>query len=142
MSVLDPTDRTLLRTMASPADPPAVASLRGARPAGPPAAQPLTVELIVPSSGGIMVARQRILIGRQHARKVLTISLDETTIHVHDGPHLLATVPRTTDLVVTHKRAQNHYGTSDNTSNITRCGCRTRHLCPRGVGGWCIREQG
>ncbi|RSM75568.1 IS481 family transposase [Kibdelosporangium aridum] len=112
MAVLDPTDRTLLRTLPSPLTTRAVAYLRGARPAGPPPtpppAAPVTVERIVSSSGGIMIARQRIQIGRQHARKVLTLTLDETTIHVHDGPHLLATVPRTTNLAVTHKRAQNH----------------------------------
>ncbi|WP_434439658.1 hypothetical protein [Lentzea sp. E54] len=42
------------------------------------------------------------------ARKVLPVTIDETTIQVHDGPHLLVTAPRTTSLVVTHKRAQHH----------------------------------
>jgi transposase InsO family protein len=112
MAVLDPTERTLLRSVPNPLTTRAVAYLRGARPAGPPpvppAAAPVTVERIVSSSGGVMVARQRVQVGRNHARKVLTVTLDETTIQVHDGPHLLVTAPRTTDLVVTHKRAQHH----------------------------------
>jgi hypothetical protein len=39
---------------------------------------------------------------------LMLVVLDETTIQVHDGPHLLVTATRTTDLVVTHKRAQHH----------------------------------
>lgn len=112
MAVLDQADRTLLRSVPSPLTTRAVAYLRGARPAGPPpippAQTPVTVERIVSSSGGIMVARQRVQVGRNHARKVLAVTIDETTIHVHDGPHLLVTAPRTTTLVVTHKRAQHH----------------------------------
>ncbi|USX49917.1 IS481 family transposase [Lentzea sp. HUAS12] len=112
MAVLDHADRTLLRSVPSPLTTRSVAYLRGARPAGPPpvppAATPVTVERIVSSSGGIMIARQRVQVGRNHARKVLAVTIDETTIHVHDGPHLLVTAPRTTTLVVTHKRAQHH----------------------------------
>jgi hypothetical protein len=112
MAVLDQADRTLLRSVPSPLTTRSVAYLRGARPAGPPpvppAATPVTVERIVSSSGGIMVARQRVQVGRNHARKVLAVTIDETTIQVHDGPHLLVTAPRTTNLVVTHKRKQHH----------------------------------
>ncbi len=97
MTVLDPADRKLLRSLPSPLTTRATAYLRGARPAGPPptppVAGPVTIERIVSSSGGIMIARQRIQIGRQHARKVVTATLDEDTIQVHDGPHLLATHP-------------------------------------------------
>lgn len=63
MAVLDPADRTLLRTVPNPLTTRSVAYLRGARPAGPPptppTAGPVTVERIVSSSGGIMVTRQR-----------------------------------------------------------------------------------
>ena len=55
-----------------------------------------------------MITRQRVQLGRQHARKVVAATLDEHTIHVHDGPNLLVTVPRTTTLEVTHHRAQHH----------------------------------
>jgi transposase InsO family protein len=112
MTVLDTIDRTLLRSVPNPLTTRTVAYLRGARPAGPPpippAAGPVTVERIVSSSGGIMITRQRIQLGRQHARKVVAVTLDEHTIHVHDGPNLLVTVPRTTTLEVTHRRAQHH----------------------------------
>ncbi len=62
----------------------------------------------VSSSGGIMIARQRIQIGRNHARAVVTVCLDEDTITVHHGPHLLATTPRTTTGTVARRRANNH----------------------------------
>jgi transposase InsO family protein len=112
MAVLDAQDRTLLRSMPTPLTTRAVAYLRGARPGGPapmpPATAPVTVERIVSSTGGIMVARQRVQIGRNHARKLVTATVDDQHIQVHDGPHLLVTVPRSTTLVVTHRRAQNH----------------------------------
>lgn len=112
MAVLDPADRTLLRTVPNPLTSRSVAYLRGARPAGPPptppAAGPVTVERIVSSSGGIMITRQRVQLGRQHARKVVTVTLDQHLIHIHDGPNLLASVPRTTTLEVTTRRAHNH----------------------------------
>jgi len=112
MAVLDVADRTMLRSVPNPLTTRAVAYLRGARPAGPPpvlpTAGPVTVERIVSSSGGIMITRQRVQLGRQHARKVVAVTLDEHTIHVHDGPNLLVTVPRTTTLEVTHRRAQHH----------------------------------
>ncbi|SFR27741.1 hypothetical protein SAMN04488564_111207 [Lentzea waywayandensis] len=112
MAALDHADRTLLRSIPSPLTTRSVAYLRSARPAGPPpippAATPVTVERIVSSSGGIMIARQRVQVGRNHARNALAVTIDETTIQVHDGPHLLVTAPRTTTLVITHKRAQHH----------------------------------
>jgi hypothetical protein len=112
MTVLDPTDRTLLRSLPNPLTTRAVAYLRGARPAGPPptpaTSTPVTVERIVSSSGGIMIARQRIQIGRNHARKVVTATLDHDTIQIHHGPHLLVTAARTTTNTITHHRAHNH----------------------------------
>jgi transposase InsO family protein len=112
MAVLDPQDRTLLRSMPTPLTTRAVAYLRGARPGGPtpapPAAGPVTVERIVSVTGGIMIARQRVQVGRNHARKVVTATVDEDAIQVHDGLHLLVTAARTTTLVVTHRRAQHH----------------------------------
>ena len=112
MTVLDPTDRALLRSMPNPLATRAVAYLRGARPGGPPPMPPqagaVTVERIVSSSGGVMIARQRVQLGRNHARKVVTATITERDIHVHDGPHLLVSVPRTTSLVITRRRAQHH----------------------------------
>jgi transposase InsO family protein len=112
MTLLDPTDRALLRSMPNPLTTRAVAYLRGARPGGPPPTPPhtgpVTVERIVSSSGGVMIARQRIQIGRNHARKLITATITEQHIHIHDGPHLLLSVPRTTSLTITRRRAQHH----------------------------------
>lgn len=111
MTVLEPADRTILRSMPNPLTTRSVAYLRGARPGGPPPTPPVaglvTAERIVSSSGGIMITRQRIQIGRQHARKVVTMTLDEHTIQVHHAGHLLVTTPRTSTDVVTHRRAHN-----------------------------------
>ncbi|WP_433734673.1 IS481 family transposase [Nocardia sp. CA-129566] len=112
LAALDPTDRTLLRTLANPLTTRGAALLRGARPAGPPPTPPttgpVTVERIVSSSGGIMIARQRIQIGRNHARAIVSVTLDEHTITVHHGTHLLTHTPRTTTDTVTRHRASNH----------------------------------
>jgi hypothetical protein len=111
MTVLDPADRTILRSMPNPLTTRSVAYLRGARPGGPPPTPPVaglvTVERIVSSSGGIMITRQRVQIDRQHARKVVTVTLDEHTIQFHHAGHLLVTTPRTSTDVVTHRRAHN-----------------------------------
>jgi transposase InsO family protein len=110
LAVIDPTERTLLRTLPNPLTTRAAALLRGARPAGPPPTPaptgPVTVERIV--SSGIMIARQRIQIGRNHARAVVTVTPDEHTITVHHGPHLLTRTPRTTTNTITRHRASNH----------------------------------
>jgi hypothetical protein len=47
-------------------------------------------------------------VGRNHARKVVSATIDEQTIQVHHGPHLLVTAARTTTDVITHRRARNH----------------------------------
>ncbi|WP_081706552.1 integrase core domain-containing protein [Nocardia sp. CNY236] len=101
----------ILRTLPNPLTTRAAALLRGARPAAPPThvpAAPVTVERIVSSSGSIMIARQRIQIGRNHARAVVTATVDEDTITVHHGPHLLIRTPRTNTTPVTRHRASNH----------------------------------
>lgn len=112
VAVLDPTERTLLRTLPNPLTTRTTALLRGARPAGPPPshapAGPITAERIVSASGGIMIARQRIQIGRNHARAVVTATIDEDNITVHHGPHLLIRTPRTNTAAVTRRRASNH----------------------------------
>jgi hypothetical protein len=100
VQVLD-TDRTLLRTIAAPAL--AGVHVRDARPAGPPprpSPAAVTVRRVVSIQGALQVAGQKIQVGRVHARKIVDVTLDETTVTIrHDG-ELLTAVPRrsTTEL--------------------------------------------
>lgn len=67
--------------------PSACARIRDARPAStvpPPAATP-DVERLVSINGSIQVAGQKIQVGVVHARKPLTVALDERTVTVYDN---------------------------------------------------------
>ena len=58
--------------------------IRGSRPAGPapqPAAELLRVERRVSCRGAIMVAKQRIHVGIQHAGKTVTVEVDDHTLN-------------------------------------------------------------
>ena len=68
----DPETRVLLRTRPSPLTWDQARLLRGARPAGPPprpSAEPVTVQRVASNTGVIMVAGQKIALGRIHARR-------------------------------------------------------------------------
>ena len=58
------------------------------------------MERVVSINGSIQVAGQRIQVGKVHARKLVTVALDEHTITVYDAGIPIAAVPRhsTTDL--------------------------------------------
>ena len=98
LAVFDPHTRELLRTHPNPLTPAQIIKLRGARPAGPPPVlrtEPIVVQRRVSNTGGISICGQRTWLGREHARKTVTIHVaDEMlTIDLDDGPR---TVPRTT----------------------------------------------
>ena len=98
LTVFDPQTRELLRTHPNPLTPEQVMKLRGGRPPGPPPTlrtEPLIVQRRVSNTGGISIAGQRTWLGREHARKTVTIHVaDEMlTIDLDDGPR---TIPRTT----------------------------------------------
>ncbi|WP_330293775.1 IS481 family transposase [Streptomyces sp. NBC_00576] len=99
LQVLDE-HRILKATLPSPLPPSACSRLQGGRPAGPPPLLPPPGEQIaertVSSTGGFMVAGQRIQLGRGHARQVVTAHLDETSIRIFQGTELITTVPRVT----------------------------------------------
>ncbi|MFG2059158.1 hypothetical protein ACGFI9_34590 [Micromonospora sp. NPDC048930] len=75
----------LRRTLRCPLPPTALGRIRDARPASavpPPAAAP-QVERVVSVNGSIQVAGQRIQVGKVHARKLVSVALDEHTITVY-----------------------------------------------------------
>jgi hypothetical protein len=103
----DPDTRELLRTRPNPLAPAEVLRLRSARPAGPPP-QPRTgptqAQRRASNSGVVMVAGQKVALGRVHAGKTVTIDVTDTQLAIHcdDGTR---TIRRTTDQPVTQIKA-------------------------------------
>ena len=109
LMIFDPDTRELLRTRPNPLSYDQTRQLRGARPAGPPprpSIEPITVQRRASNSGGIMVAGQKIALGRQHARQVLTIHVSATTLTVELDGATTRTFPRTTTHPVRARKAQ------------------------------------
>jgi len=81
--------RELLRTRPNPIPAEQLRGLRGVRPAGPPlrpSTEPVTVQRRASTEGVIMVAGQKIAIGRAHAHHTVTVHVAETTVTVEtDG---------------------------------------------------------
>ncbi|MFI7492676.1 hypothetical protein ACIBXA_30295 [Micromonospora echinaurantiaca] len=100
----------LRRTLRCPLPPTALGRIRDARsasPVPPPATAP-AVERIVSINGSFQVAGQKIQVGKVHARKLVTVALDEHTVTVYDADTPIAAVPRrsTTDLNRTRAKHQ------------------------------------
>ena len=93
----DPHTRELLRTRPSPLTYDQAIQLRGARPAGPPprpSLEPVRVQRRASNTGVIMVAGQKVALGRIHAHTTVTVHVAETTLtiesrrrHPHRRPH-------------------------------------------------------
>ncbi len=95
----DPGTRVLLRTRPNPLTPAEVARLRGARPAGPPPhppAEPVRAQRRASATGLIMVAGQKIALGRVHAGRTVTVLACDTTLTVEFPEGETRTIPRTT----------------------------------------------
>jgi hypothetical protein len=106
----DPATRVLLRTRPSPLTWDQARLLRGARPAGPPprpATEPVTAQRVASNTGVIMVAGQKIALGRIHARRIVTVHVAEDTITIDLGEYT-CTVRRTTTQPVRGIKAQQH----------------------------------
>src|SRR4029077_3374749 len=74
----DPLTRELLRTRPSPLRGDRARRPRGARPAGPPprpSAEPVTAQRVASNTGVIMVAGQKIALGRIPAPQISTVSV-------------------------------------------------------------------
>jgi hypothetical protein len=94
----DPGTRELLRTRPSPLTWDQARVLHGARPAGPPprpSAEPVTAQRRASNTGIIMVAGQKIALGRIHAGQVVTVHVAAETITIDLGEDT-RTVRRTT----------------------------------------------
>jgi hypothetical protein len=81
----DPQSRTLLRTRPNPLTRDQALQLRGARPAGPPprpSTEPIRVQRRASATGVIMVAGQKIALGRAHAGQTVTVLVSGTTLAI------------------------------------------------------------
>jgi hypothetical protein len=95
----DPATRVLLRTRPSPLTWDQARLLRGARPAGPPprpATDPVTAQRRASNIGVIMIAGQKIALGRIHAGRIVTVHVAERTITIDLGGDDTRTIRRTT----------------------------------------------
>jgi transposase InsO family protein len=99
----DPATRELLRTRPSPLTWDQASRLWGASPAGPPPrprTEPITVQRVASNTGVIMVAGQKIALGRIHAARVVTAHVAEHTITIDLGGDDVRTIRRTTTQAV------------------------------------------
>jgi transposase InsO family protein len=96
----DPATRVLLRTRPSPLTWDQACTIRGASPAGPPprpSTEPVTAQRRASNTGIIMIAGQKIALGRIHAGRVVAVHVAEHTITIDLGGDDTRTVRRTTN---------------------------------------------
>jgi transposase InsO family protein len=77
--------RELLRTRPNPLEPGQAARLQRCRPVGSvprPSTEPITVQRRASNTGVIMVAGQKIALGREHKHRTLAVNVSETTIAI------------------------------------------------------------
>ncbi|MCQ9179858.1 hypothetical protein KMT30_12655 [Streptomyces sp. IBSBF 2953] len=102
-------DGRVVKTLAAPVPIERRAETSGARVPRttviPPSAQALRAQRRVPADGVVMVAGQRLRVGRSHAGKTVTIVIEDTVFRVQDGDVELSTHARTSDKPVTQFRA-------------------------------------
>jgi hypothetical protein len=114
LTFFDPGTRELLRTRPSPLTWDQARHLRGARPAGPPprpSAEPVTAQRRASNTGVIMVAGQKIALGRIHAGQVVTVHVTADTVSIDLDDQDSRTVRRTTTQPVRSiKAAQSREG--------------------------------
>ena len=91
--------RELLRTRKNPLTPGQVTGLKGQRPAGPPprpSTEPVRVQRRASATGVIVVAGQKISLGRVHQHQTVTVLVAETTMAIDLGDGDTKVVRRTT----------------------------------------------
>jgi Integrase core domain len=105
----DPGTRELLRTRPNPLTWDQARKIRGARPAGPPprpSTEPVTAQRVASNTGVIMIAGQKIALGRIHARRIVTVHVAAGTITIDLASDDTRTVRRTTTQPVRSIKAQ------------------------------------
>jgi len=91
--------RELLRTRANPLTAEQTKGLRGVRPAGPPprpSTEPIRVQRRASNTGVIMVAGQKVALGRVHRHQTVTVLVAETTLAIELDDQETRVVRRTT----------------------------------------------
>ena len=91
--------RELLRTRANPLTAEQTRGLRGVRPAGPPprpSTEPIRVQRRASNTGVIMVAGQKVALGRVHQHQTVTVLVSETTLAIELDDQEVRVVRRTT----------------------------------------------
>ena len=86
-----------------------VQRLRGVRPAGPPprlSTEPIRVQRRVSNTGVIMVAGQRLALGRLHQHRTLTVIVSDITLAIELGDGDVKVVRRTTSRPVRSIKGQ------------------------------------
>ncbi|WP_197699398.1 IS481 family transposase [Micromonospora chokoriensis] len=102
-------DGVLLRNLPNPLTAAEAASIRDARPAGPPptpSPEPVRVERRVSCRGALVIAGQRIHVGNAHAGRTLVVEAADTTFRILDGDQVVAEVPRTTTKSIARFKAR------------------------------------
>lgn len=105
-------DGTLWRSIAFRLSPAKRRRLQGGRPAGrtlPRAQWPVRVQRLTSCRGGIQVLNQRVQVGLPHARKTVTVEIEEISLRILDEDgSIIKVVPRTGDKKVTRFKAYGH----------------------------------
>jgi hypothetical protein len=102
----------LAKTLPSPIPADQYTNIRGARIAAtqlpPQPAGPMSVQRKVPRDGVVMVARQRLRIGRTYTGKIVTIHVQDTHFRVTCDGAQLSIHPRTTELPIRRWKTKIH----------------------------------
>jgi hypothetical protein len=101
--------RELLRTRPNPLTADQVQRLRGLRPAGPPprpSVEPIRVQRRASNTGVIMIAGQKVALGRAHQHETVSVLVSETTLAVQLDDGDTRVVRRTTTQPVRHIKGQ------------------------------------
>jgi hypothetical protein len=107
--IFDPDTRELLRTRPNPLSHDEAVRLQRARPVGPvprPSTEPIRVHRRASNTGVIMVAGQKIALGRGHAGRTVSIAVSETTLAIELPDDETRVVRRTTEQAVRSIKGQ------------------------------------